>query len=167
MTTASAASPSNRSASHPSLPLTDVLPSLQTGLIDTIAGSAIGVVALQWQPQVKYLVDESLVYLYATMAIDRKVFEAISAADQTIVQEIMGGVFRKLNQQNRNDDAGAHQALKAQGIKYVMPTAESLQNEAKIRAEVERRLLQQRILSPELMESLKTHLAKQRQTAAP
>lgn len=149
------------------LPLTDVLPGLQTGLIDTIAGSAIGVVALQWQPQVKYLVDEPLVYLYATMAIDRKALEAISPADQAVVQEVMGGVFRKLNQQNRSDDAAAHQALKTQGIKYVMPTAESLQNEAKIRAEVERRLLQQRILTPELMETLKNHLAKQRQTAAP
>lgn len=149
------------------LPLTDVLPSLQTGLIDTIAGSAIGVVALQWQPQVKYLVDEPLVYLYATMAVDRKAFERVSAADQAIVREVMSGVFRKLDQQNRSDDAAAHQALKAQGIKYVAPTAESLQNEAKIRAEVERRLLQQRIVSPELIESLKTHLNKQRQTTAP
>src|SRR3569623_3408448 len=56
------------------LPLTDVLPSLQPGLIDTIAGSPVGVIALQWQPQVSYLEDAPLVSHYATLAIDRKAF---------------------------------------------------------------------------------------------
>jgi len=149
------------------LPLTDVLPGLQTGLIDTIAGSPVGVIALQWQPQVKYLVDEPLVYLYATMAIDRKAFDRISPTDQAVVREVMGGVFRTLDQQNRKDDASARDALKKQGIKFVTPTSDSLQRENDIRAEVERRLLQQRILSPELIQSLKDHLAKQRKGAAP
>src|SRR3569623_1658764 len=71
------------------LPLTDVLPGLQPGLIDTIAVSPVGVIALLWQPLVKFLVDEPLVYLYATMAIDRKAFERISPADQTVVREVM------------------------------------------------------------------------------
>src|SRR3569833_2317208 len=149
------------------LPLTDVLPGLQTGLIDTIAGSPVGVIALQWQPQVKYLVDEPLVYLYATMAIDRKAFDRISPTDQAVVREVRGGVFRTRDQQNRKDDASARDALKKQGIKFVTPTSDSLQRENDIRAEVERRLLQQRILSPELIQSLKDHLAKQRKGAAP
>ena len=148
------------------LPLTDVLPALQTGLIDTIAGSPIGVIALQWQPQVKFLVDEPLVYLYATMAIDRKAFERIKPEHQAVVREVMTGVFRTLDKQNRQDDASAREALKKQGIRFVAPTPDSLQRENEIRTEIERRLLQQRILSPELVRSLKDELAKQRQGAA-
>lgn len=148
------------------LPLTDVLPGLQTGLIDSIAGSPLGVIALQWQPQVKYLVDEPLVYLYATMAIDRKAFERISPEHQAIVREVMGSVFRTLDQQNRKDDASAREALKKEGIQFVAPTPDSLQRENVIRTEVERRLLQQHILSPELVQSLKDDLVKQRQGAA-
>ena len=149
------------------LPLTDVLPGLQTGLIDTIAGSPVGVIALQWQPQLKYLVDEPLVYLYAAMAIDRKAFDRISPADQAVVREVMSTIFRKLDQQNRKDDASARQALKKQGINFIAPTPESLQRESEIRADVERRLLEQRIISPELMQMLKDHLAKVRQSGAP
>lgn len=149
------------------LPITDVLPGLQTGLVDTVAGSPIGVIALQWQPQIKYLVDEPLMYLYAAMAIDRKAFERISPEDQAVVRDVMSGIFRKLDQQNRKDDAGAREALQKQGIQFVKPTPESVQHENKIRAEVERRMIQQRIVSPELMQTMKDHLAKVRQDAAP
>lgn len=149
------------------LPITDVLPSLQTGLIDTIASSPIGAIALQWQPQVKHLVDEPLMYLYATMAIDRKAFGRIDAADQAVVREVMSEVFRVLDKQNRKDDAQAREALKKQGIIFVTPNPEALKREAEIRAEVERRLIEQRILSPELVQTLKQHLAEQRQRGAP
>jgi TRAP-type C4-dicarboxylate transport system substrate-binding protein len=136
------------------LPLTDVLTGLQTGLIDTVAGSAIGAIALQWHTQVKYLVDEPLVYLYATLIIDNKAFDRISTADQTVVREVMEASFRKLNQQTRQDDAAARQALKAQGIVFVEPSADSRRREDEIRSEAEKRLLQQHILSPELLQSL-------------
>lgn len=148
------------------LPLTDVLPGLQTGLIDTIAGSPIGVIALQWQPQVKFLVDEPLVYLYATMAIDRKAFTRIGPEHQAVVREVMSGAFRMLDRQNRQDDASAREALKKHGIRFVAPTPDSLQREHEIRTEIERHLLQQRILSPDLVRGLKDELAKQRQGAA-
>jgi len=39
------------------LSLADVLTGLQTGLIDTVATSAVGAIALQWHTQVKYLTE--------------------------------------------------------------------------------------------------------------
>lgn len=149
------------------LPLTDVLTGLQTGLIDTVAGSAIGAIALQWHTQVKYLIDEPLVYLYATLIIDSKAYERISAADQTVVQQVMEAVFHKLNRQTRIDDAGARQALKAQGIVFVDPGEASRLREAEIRTEAERRLLQQHILSAALLQTLKDNLDAKRQAASP
>lgn len=145
------------------LPLTDVLTGLQTGLIDTVAGSAIGAIALQWHTQVKYLVDEPLVYLYATLIIDRKAFDRLSAADQAVVQQVMQAVFHKLDQLTRKDDAGARQALQAQGIVFIDPTEASRRRESEIRAEAERRLLQRHILSPALVQTLKDTLGAKRQ----
>jgi len=149
------------------LPLTDVLTGLQTGLIDTVAGSAIGAIALQWHTQVKYLVDEPLVYLYAAVIIDSKSFAKLSAADQAVVQQVLTEVVHKLNQQTRSDDAAARQALKAQGIAFVSPTEDSRRREEEIKKEAERRLLQQHILSPTLLQTLKDQLTAQRQAASP
>jgi len=101
------------------LPLTDVLTGLQTGLIDTVAASPIGAIALQWHTKVKYLNQTPLVYLYGTMIIDRKVFEKISTEDQKIVREVMASVFDKLDNINREDNEKAYSALKEQGIAFV------------------------------------------------
>jgi TRAP-type C4-dicarboxylate transport system substrate-binding protein len=149
------------------LPLPDVLTGLQTGLIDTVAGSAIGAIALQWHTQVKYLVDEPLVYLYAAVIIDGKSFVKLGAADQDIVRQVMTDVVHKLNQQTRSDDDAARQTLKTQGIIFVSPTEDSRRREEEIRAEAEQRLLQQHIISSSLLQTLKDQLGAQRRAAAP
>ena len=148
------------------LPLTDVLTGLQTGLIDTVASSAIGAIALQWHTQIKYLVDEPLVYLYAALVIDSKAFQRISDTDQAIVRQVMEAVFQRLNRQNRSDDAEARRALKAQGIVFVDPSENSRQREAEIRTEAERRLLQEHILSSALLQTLEDILKAKRQADA-
>lgn len=101
------------------LPLTDVLTGLQTGLIDTVAASPMGAIALQWHSKVKYLNQTPLVYLYGTMIIQRKAFEKIDVDDQAIVKEVMSTVFNNLNTINRNDNEKAYAALQQQGIEFV------------------------------------------------
>jgi TRAP-type C4-dicarboxylate transport system substrate-binding protein len=147
------------------LPLTDVLTGLQTGLIDTVASSPIGAIALQWQTQVKYLVNEPLVYLYATLIIDNKAYGRIDTANQAIVREELEKVFRSLDQQTRKDDAEAIKALKAQGIEFLEPTAASRQREAEIRAKAEQLLEQRKVLSPELVQRVDQMLNEERQPA--
>ena len=48
------------------LGLGDVLAGLQSNLINTIATSPIGAIALQWHTQVKYITDMPILYIYAT-----------------------------------------------------------------------------------------------------
>lgn len=105
------------------LSLADVLPSLQTGIIDTVASSPIGAVALQWHTQVKYLTDLPLSYFVGTLAIDKKAFAKLAPADQAVVREVMTRVFRDINVQNRKDNVSAYNALLKQGIKPVKPSA--------------------------------------------
>ena len=104
------------------LPLTDVLTGLQTGLIDTIASSTMGAVALQWHTKVKYVTHTPLMYLYGTMILKRKDFEKLKPEDQAIVQEVMGQAFANLDKLNREDNEKAGDALKQQGINYITPT---------------------------------------------
>lgn len=146
------------------LPLTDVLTGLQTGLIDTVAGSAIGAIALQWHTQVKYLIDEPLVYLYGTLVLDRKAFQRILPGDQAIIKEVMNSVFQELNRQNRLDDDRARQALKTQGISFVDPGEESRLRKAAIKEQAEMLLLQRNILSPQLVKALNDHITTLRQS---
>lgn len=103
------------------LPLSDVLTGLQTGLIDTVASSPVGTLALQWHTQVQYLTDVPLMYLYGSMIIKKRDFMQLGPQDQAIVREELNNAFAKINKQNRVDDVDAREALKAQGIKFITP----------------------------------------------
>ncbi len=105
------------------LSLGDVLPSLQTGIIDVVAASPIATLALQWQTQVHYLNDLPMSYLLGTLAIAQRDFQKLSPADQAVVRQVMGEAFRTLDQRNRLDGQAAYRALLAQGVQVVHPDA--------------------------------------------
>ena len=104
----------------------DVRAGLQTGLINTVATSPIGALALQWHTQVKYLTDMPFMYIYAVMALDKKTFDKISPEDQVIVQEILSRIFKEIDQQNRQDNVKALEALGKQNIEFIKPSEENL-----------------------------------------
>jgi TRAP-type C4-dicarboxylate transport system substrate-binding protein len=106
------------------LAVPDVLASLQTGLIDTVAASPIVTIALQWHTQVKHMTDLPLLYFYATLAIDKKAFGKLSPADQATVREVLVDTFRQIDAQNRKDNVAAFDAMKKQGITVTVPTAQ-------------------------------------------
>jgi TRAP-type transport system periplasmic protein len=108
------------------LGLPDVLAGLQTGLIDAVAVPPIVALALQWHNHVKYLTRLPLMYIYSMMAIDKKAFETISPADQVVVREVLNRVFSEVDADNRRDNVKAYNALLAQGIQEVAPSAEQL-----------------------------------------
>ena len=101
------------------LPLTDVLMGLQTGLIDIVAIPPIVALVLQWHTKVKYVTRVPLVYTIGFMAIDKKSFEKISAEDQTIVREVMSKTYENFDRINLMDNENAFKALVKSGIKQV------------------------------------------------
>ncbi len=144
------------------LPLTDVLTGLQTGLIDTVAASAMGAIALQWHTKIKHVTDTPLMYLYGTMVVKRKYFEKLSVQDQSIVQEVMSAVFERLDELNRSDNQKAKEALKAQGIHFVVPTkAEQAQWSGAVTVAIDK-LIKQGIFSKKMIDSFNAHLTSYR-----
>jgi len=107
------------SLSPVTLPLTDVLTGLQTGLIDIVAISPIGALVLQWHTKVKYMTELPLVYTLGFMAIQKKAFDKLSDADQAIVREVMEETYDKFDAVNLVDNRGARDALLNAGIESV------------------------------------------------
>jgi TRAP-type transport system periplasmic protein len=98
------------------LPLTDVLTGLQTGLIDIVAIPPIVALVLQWHTKVKYITQVPLVYTVGFMAIDKKSFDKINADDQVVVREVMTRTYQNFDKVNLVDNQGAFDALVRAGI---------------------------------------------------
>jgi len=141
-----------------SLPLPDVLTGLQTGLVDTVAASSVGAIALQWHRRIKYLNNTPLIYLYGTMVVKRKKFERLSKGDQQIVATIMSRIFSDLNSQSRTDNQQAMEALKNQGVEVINSSSESIEVWRSGSAKAMDKLTKNGGFSPEILASLRKHL---------
>jgi len=104
------------SLSPVTLPLTDVLTGLQTGLIDIVAISPIAALVLQWHTKVKYITEMPLVYSLGFMAIDKRAFDKISIEDQAVFREVMTAIYANFDKKNLVDNRGARDALINSGI---------------------------------------------------
>lgn len=140
------------------LSLADVRASLQTGLINTVATSPIGAVALQWHTQVRYLLEIPLLYIYATMGVNKRDFDKLSPADQAVTREVMGRVFQEIDRQNRQDNVSAMETLRKQGIAFVRPSPEELAEWHAKGESVTRQLLEGRGISSDFMAIFNRHL---------
>lgn len=101
------------------LPLTDVLTGLQTGLIDIVAIPPIVALVLQWHTKVKYVTRVPLVYTFGYMAIDKKTFDKISEEDKAIVREVMTSTYENFDKVNLVDNQKAFESLIKSGIEEV------------------------------------------------
>jgi TRAP-type C4-dicarboxylate transport system substrate-binding protein len=136
------------------LSIADVRAGLQTGLINTVTTPPIGALALQWHTQIKYLLDEPFLYIFGVLAVDRDAFLKISPDDQKIFREIMGRVFKELDQRNREDNIKALETLRKQGIEFVKPSPEALKKWCQDASEVPKRLVETDRLSQEMVDTL-------------
>lgn len=124
-----------------SLPLTDVLTGLQTGLINTVGAPPSFAIALQWHTKVKYMVDVPLFFSYGAFVFSDKAYKKMSKPDQAVVSREMNETFEKLGKINRENNKKAKLALQSQGIEFVEPTAKELAGLNKLAKEVINKLI--------------------------
>jgi len=101
------------------LPLTDVLTGLQTGLVDVVAVPPLPALVLQWHTKIKYMTEIPLAYSMGFMAVDKRAFDKLSSDDQTVLSEVMSRVYEKFDEQNVIDNREARDALISAGIESV------------------------------------------------
>lgn len=154
---------SNADIAPVTLPISDVMTALQTGLIDTVITSPIAAIALQWHTKVKYVVDEPLTYFSALLVIDNKAFNGLKDEDKEIVRKVMTETFVRIDQQNRKDNVAAREALLNQGIKFVRLTPDSVKEWHGIGDKAIEQLERDNKYSAELYQRLMKYLDESRQ----
>jgi TRAP-type C4-dicarboxylate transport system substrate-binding protein len=98
------------------LPLGDVFTSLQTGLVDTVANTPSGAVALQWHGKLRTMLDLPLSFVVGFVVMDLKAWQKISPADQAIVSAAFRDAGARVDANIKRDDAAALAAMKKQGL---------------------------------------------------
>ena len=101
------------------LPVTDVLTGLQTGLIEITFASPVVALVLQWHTKVKYITRLPVSYSYGVPAIEKEAFGHLSADDQKVVREVMTKVLSGLDQEARAENDRAYETLLGAGLKPV------------------------------------------------
>lgn len=101
------------------LSLPDVLSSLSTGIIQAAYAPPMGILALQWQNQIKYLVDFPSAYSIAALLIDDKQWRKLKAEDQLIVRQVSKKYIDQANVLARSDNEQGMILLKNKGVEFV------------------------------------------------
>jgi TRAP-type C4-dicarboxylate transport system substrate-binding protein len=101
------------------LPVTDVLTGLQTGLIEITFASPVVALVLQWHTKVKYITRMPVSYSFGVPAIEKEAFGRLSADDQKVVREVMTKVLGGLDHEARGENEHAYETLLGAGLKPV------------------------------------------------
>ena len=90
--------------------------------------------------------------------LDKKAFNKISKADQTIVREVMNDAMNKLGKINRDNDKQARLAMQKQGIQFVSISKQEWQRSENIARQSIEALGKKGIYTADMYQLLKTHL---------
>ena len=137
------------------LTLPDVLPGLQTGLVNTVAVSPMGAIVLQWHTRVAHITDIPLMYFCGVISLTGKSFKKLSADDQAVVKAVFGKAFKLIDERNRMDNVKAFEALTNQGVETVVLTDAERDAWLAMQAPGEQMMQSEGQLSTEALERIK------------
>jgi TRAP-type transport system periplasmic protein len=139
------------------LPITDVLSSLSTGIIEAAYAPPLGIIALQWNTRVNYLLDLPLSFSVGAFLVSDKTWSRISPEHQKIVKGISERYISEINEANHKDNQDALGALKAMGIEFLKFPEADLATSMALREEMVQKLTGS-LFSKEAFDQLNTLL---------
>ncbi|HOI42031.1 MAG TPA: TRAP transporter substrate-binding protein DctP [Elusimicrobiales bacterium] len=141
------------------LSITDVMTSLQTGMIDGIYGSPLAVLALQWHTRMKYALSLPMANASGAVLLSRKAFDSLSKEDQAALLAAGDRHFRELTRVSRADNAKSIGLLKKAGITFTVPDGRAIAAEFEKTGKTAREALTGKLYSGELLERIEKTLA--------
>jgi TRAP-type C4-dicarboxylate transport system substrate-binding protein len=145
------------------LALPDVLPSLQSGLINACYGPPLAVLALQWFTKVKYRLTLPITHVIGAFLLSEHQWQQLSPAHQTLVRQTVTKYNAKAAVTMRRHDAKALSLLQNFGIQDVIMPPEEVTRLQQISVKVRNDLVG-KLYSREILERV-IHLRDQyRQT---
>jgi TRAP-type C4-dicarboxylate transport system substrate-binding protein len=109
------------------LNLADVLPGLQTGLVDAMGSTPLFVLSNQWFPFVPFMVDMPWSPLVGATLVDRRTWEQIPSEIRPELIRIAREVGAEIQVEIQRLEAEAIEAMKARGLTVVKPTTQEIQ----------------------------------------
>lgn len=110
------------------LSITDVLTSLQTGLINGVYTSPLAAVSLQWFAATKYMMELPLTNSMGAVIISKREFDKMPADIQQILLKHGKTYMRKLTELSRKDNQKSLETLKRNKIQFVKPDGKEMQS---------------------------------------
>lgn len=105
------------------LSITDVMTSLETGMIDGIYASPLSAIALQWFTKMKYALSLPITNASGAVLISKKAFNKLSEQDREIMLKAGEKYFRKLTLLSRKDNEKSISTLKKHKIIFTDPAS--------------------------------------------
>ncbi len=147
------------------LSITDVLTSLQTGLIEVVYTSPLACVSLQWYTRVDYMMDVPLADAAGAVLISKRQFDKLPENYQEILREKGRDHMQKLVELSRQDNEESIQLMKKNGIKIVDVPQENIDGFKKAGEEARENLVG-KLYSQELLNRVENALKEFRQKKA-
>lgn len=108
------------------LNLADVLPGLQTGLVDAMGSTPLFVLSNQWFPFVPYMLDMAWSPLVGATLVDRRSWEQIPAGIRPELVRIAREVGAEIQVEIQRLEEEAIEAMEARGLTVVKPTPQQV-----------------------------------------
>ena len=144
------------------LSITDVLTSLQTGLIGGVYSSPLACVVLQWHTKVDYVFNIPLANSSGAVLISKRMFNKLSDDQQKILKEEGKKYFSKLTQLSRQDNEKAKKTMFDYGMKKTELTDQALYTEFETRGKAARNALVGELYDQQLLNDVETALKEYR-----
>ena len=150
------------------IPLTigEVLPSLTTGAIDTVAAPPVAVLSLLWHTRLKYVLDLPFMYVYSPVVVYERSLKGVLEADRAALLRIFGSAVAEGDRRNRGDHDAAWQALRNQGLEFQKPAPAELSEWRSAAQTVTRIWVEDGMISDGMYAKLKAVLAQIREGQA-
>jgi TRAP-type C4-dicarboxylate transport system substrate-binding protein len=139
------------------LPLPDVLSSLSTGIIEAAYAPPLGIVSLQWNTKIKYLVDFPIAYSVGAFLVSNKGWKKVPAKYQEVVKKISEKYIAKVSEANISDNEAALESMKQLGVKFSKFPDSDIATGKDLREKIVKKL-EGKLFSSEALKILKTHL---------
>jgi len=140
------------------LSITDVLMSLQTGLLDTVYVSPQGALALQWFTKVKYMSRLRMGYATGAVLISKKKFNSLPEDCKPILKQLSKKHLKQLVQTIQRDNATSIGIMQDNGVELLDMPDEKMIREFHQAGALARKNLAGKIFSPELLQRVLKHL---------
>jgi TRAP-type C4-dicarboxylate transport system substrate-binding protein len=105
----------------------DVLPSLQTGLINACYGSPLSTLALQWYTKVRYMTSMHITQAIGATVLDKKVFDKLTPEQQTQLLADSKEMEQKVLKTIRDENSAALATMKKAGLQVIDSPKEMVQ----------------------------------------